>query len=80
MECFPPLSVFLSRVRQVQEELQERYGAVTALGNVRDVVVTSDEKNGTWWKEIQRMGWLYIDHHQERTTELYGKWSVSSEL
>ncbi|KAG9038503.1 hypothetical protein FS837_001244 [Tulasnella sp. UAMH 9824] len=73
-ECHPPLNVFRNRVRQVQEALAEKFGPVTKLGNVHDVIVTSDEKNATWWGQVRRMGWVYIDHGKERTAELYGTW------
>ncbi|KIO23760.1 hypothetical protein M407DRAFT_77741, partial [Tulasnella calospora MUT 4182] len=73
-ECYPPLNVFRNRVRQVQEALAEKFGPVTKLGNVHDVIVTSDEKNATWWGEVRRMGWVYIDHGEEKTAQLYGTW------
>ncbi|KAG8986048.1 hypothetical protein FRB90_004237, partial [Tulasnella sp. 427] len=73
-ECHPPLTVFRNRVRQVKRALADKFGPVTKLGNVHDVIVTSDENNATWWAEVRRMGWIYIDHEEERTVERYGKW------
>ncbi|KAG8925254.1 hypothetical protein FRC01_010446 [Tulasnella sp. 417] len=76
-ECHPPLKVFRNRVRQVQEALAEKFGPGTKSGNVHDVIVTSDEKNATWWGEVKRMGWRNIDHGEERTVEKYGTWYPS---
>ncbi|KAG8925253.1 hypothetical protein FRC01_010445 [Tulasnella sp. 417] len=76
-ECHPPLPVFRNRVRQVQEALAEKFGPMAKSGNVHDVIVTSDEKSATWWGEVKRMGWRYIDHVEERTMEMYGTWYPS---
>ncbi|KAG8909948.1 hypothetical protein FRC00_009151 [Tulasnella sp. 408] len=61
-------------VPPVQDALAEKFGPVTKLGNGHDVIVTSDEKNATWWGEVRRMGWVYVDHGEERIAELYGTW------
>ncbi|KAJ6520070.1 hypothetical protein C8R45DRAFT_805951 [Mycena sanguinolenta] len=66
-ECFAPLSAIERRVREVQDELRESKGI-----EVEHVIVTSDEKNSTWWREIDKLGWLGVDH--SRTKELYGLW------
>ncbi|KAJ7446410.1 hypothetical protein B0H11DRAFT_2084608 [Mycena galericulata] len=58
-ECFAPLSAYARRVREVQEELLERKGT-----EVKHVIVTSDETNSTWWKEVAAMGWRTPDHSQ----------------
>ncbi|KAJ7170120.1 hypothetical protein C8R46DRAFT_1217718 [Mycena filopes] len=66
-ECYAPLSVINRRVREVQDELKERKGVVAP-----HVIVTSDEKNGTFWRDVHKMGWLGVDH--SRTKDLYGQW------
>ncbi|KAF8215953.1 hypothetical protein K438DRAFT_2106209 [Mycena galopus ATCC 62051] len=66
-ECFAPLSVIQRRVREVQDEMKERKDI-----EVEHVIVTSDEKNRTWWGDVDKVGWLGVDH--TRTKELYGHW------
>ncbi|KAJ7492380.1 hypothetical protein FB451DRAFT_1388779 [Mycena latifolia] len=66
-ECFAPLPVIARRVREVQEEIRERKSI-----EVAHVIVTSDETNRTWWREVDKLGWLAPDH--SRTQELYGNW------
>ncbi|KAJ6621218.1 hypothetical protein B0H10DRAFT_1790422 [Mycena sp. CBHHK59/15] len=66
-ECFAPLPVIARRVREVQAEIQERIGMA-----VRHVIVTSDERNSTWWHEVAELGWFTPDH--SRTKETYGEW------
>ncbi|KAF7347626.1 hypothetical protein MVEN_01519500 [Mycena venus] len=66
-ECFAPLSAFQRRVREVQDEIKERKGI-----EVKHVIMTSDEKNHTWWRDVDKLGWLGVDH--TRTKELYGHW------
>ncbi|KAF7307185.1 hypothetical protein MIND_00512100 [Mycena indigotica] len=66
-DCFAPLSTIQKRVKQVQDEL------LTAKGiDTMHVVVTSDEKNNTWWEGIRELGWVRLDH--EETKERYGFW------
>ncbi|KAJ6575269.1 hypothetical protein B0H19DRAFT_635080 [Mycena capillaripes] len=66
-ECFATLPVIARRVREVQDEVRERTGIA-----VNHVVMTSDERNATWWQEVAEMGWFTPDHSQ--TKELYGEW------
>ncbi|KAJ6621115.1 hypothetical protein B0H10DRAFT_2352825 [Mycena sp. CBHHK59/15] len=54
-DCFASLPVIARRVREVQAEIQERKGIV-----VSHVIVTSDEKNGTWWGQVEEQGWYPI--------------------
>jgi hypothetical protein len=42
---------------------------------VNHVVMTSDERNATWWREVAEMGWFTPDH--TNTKALYGDWSVT---
>jgi hypothetical protein len=40
--------------------------------DVKDVVLTSDEIDPTWWADVAKMGWKYPDH--SKTTEEYNGW------
>jgi hypothetical protein len=40
--------------------------------NVNHVIMTSDEREPTWWDEVIKLGWYTVDHSQ--TVELYGDW------
>lgn len=55
------------RVDEVKQELLERKGLV-----INHVVMTSDERNATWWEDVTSLGWFGLDHSQ--TVELYGDW------
>lgn len=68
-ECLAPLSVYAKRLEQVQEELREK-----GVEGIQHVLVSSDETDPAWWKEVQEMGWYWLDHEIERTEEKYGKW------
>jgi heme/copper-type cytochrome/quinol oxidase subunit 3 len=41
---------------------------------VKHVVMTSDEQDEAWWRQVAEMGWKAIDHSQ--TEETHGPWSV----
>lgn len=57
-ECFAPLPVIARRVAEVKNELLEKQSIVA-----EHVVMTSDEKNETWWREVtQDFGWVRLDH------------------
>ncbi|KAJ7040458.1 hypothetical protein C8F04DRAFT_1083631 [Mycena alexandri] len=66
-ECFAPLPVIARRVREVKDEIFTRTGKV-----VNHVVMTSDERNATWWQEVAQLGWFTPDHSE--TKETYGEW------
>ncbi|KAJ7103376.1 hypothetical protein B0H15DRAFT_209997 [Mycena belliarum] len=66
-ECFAPLPVIARRVREIQEEVSQRSGLW-----VKHVVVTSDERNITWWHEVAKLGWFTPDHTE--TKAKYGDW------
>jgi hypothetical protein len=70
-DCFAPISVIKRRVEEVKRELLERKGMV-----VNHVIMTSDERNATWWETVTAEGWYAIDH--SKTVELYGSWCVDS--
>ncbi|KAJ7897112.1 GDP-fucose protein O-fucosyltransferase-domain-containing protein, partial [Mycena olivaceomarginata] len=67
--CEPGVS--LDEFREVQDEIKERKGI-----EVQHVIVTSDEKNHTWWRDVDELGWLAVDH--TRTKELHGLWVLDS--
>ncbi|KAM6498742.1 hypothetical protein JOM56_006690 [Amanita muscaria] len=66
-DCYASLDVIERRVEDVQQELRQRKGI-----DVKHVVMTSDERNSTWWDDVKGKGWYALDHSQ--TTELYGPW------
>jgi len=66
-DCFASLDIVGRRVREVQEELLARKGL-----DVKHVIMTSDEKNSTWWDDVIARGWLAVDHTTTMTT--YGVW------
>jgi len=39
---------------------------------VNHVIMTSDEKNATWWEDVVAQGWFQVDH--SKTVEIYGAW------
>jgi hypothetical protein len=66
-DCFAPLHVVARRVREVQDELLARKGL-----EVKHVIMTSDEKNSTWWEDVVAQGWLAVDH--STTVATHGVW------
>ncbi|KAF7303293.1 hypothetical protein MKEN_01293400 [Mycena kentingensis (nom. inval.)] len=66
-ECFASLKVISRRVREVQEEVAQRTGIT-----VTHVLVTSDEKDATWWDDVSKLGWFFPDHSE--TKKLHGDW------
>jgi hypothetical protein len=66
-DCFAPVSVIARRVEEVKKEILDRKGI-----SVQHVIMTSDEKNATWWEEVTSQGWYRIDH--SNTAELHGGW------
>ncbi|KAJ7155802.1 hypothetical protein C8R46DRAFT_960044 [Mycena filopes] len=66
-ECFAPLSAIKRRVDEVQAELLDTKGLT-----VSRVVVTSDEKNASWWEETETYGWVHPNH--TLTGAVYGNW------
>lgn len=38
------------------------------------VFVGPDETDPYFWAQAREQGWVYINHTQERTIELYGEW------
>ncbi|CAE6447621.1 unnamed protein product [Rhizoctonia solani] len=70
--CFAAPSAYAKRVREVQAALLAQTTPIDA----RAVLVTSDERDPEWWKEVGELGpeWGWVDHGAERTAEKYGKW------
>jgi len=65
--CFPSLSVISRRVEEVKAELLQRKGIV-----VNNVIMTSDERDPSWWDGVKAQGWFAIDHNN--TVERFGPW------
>ncbi|KAJ3482439.1 hypothetical protein NLI96_g6980 [Meripilus lineatus] len=70
-DCFAPLSAVELRVREVQEEIRQKKGIDIPMSRV---IMTSDEKNQTWWDDVKARGWVRMDHEALRTVERYGRW------
>jgi len=67
-ECFAPISVIARRVREIQEELAIKYPGMS----VRNVIMTSDERDEGWWDLVKAQGWYRVDHSS--TAAQYGRW------
>ncbi|KAJ7623652.1 hypothetical protein FB45DRAFT_837988 [Roridomyces roridus] len=65
--CFAPMSAIARRVEEVQNELFETHGIM-----VDKVIVTSDEEDQAWWKDVTEREWARPNH--SRTVELHGLW------
>jgi hypothetical protein len=71
-ECFASIPVLVRRVREIQEELAIKFPGM----NARHVIMTSDERDETWWDLVKAQGWYRLDH--SNTISDYGIWSVIS--
>lgn len=70
-ECFAPLSAYAKRVEEIRAELRDKQGIEV---HPNHVLVTSDERDASWWEQVKAMGWTWIDHNEEKTEEKYGRW------
>ncbi|KAG6869099.1 hypothetical protein C0993_001664 [Termitomyces sp. T159_Od127] len=68
-QCLAPLSAYARKVKEIQGAIFVKFGI-----KVTEVLITSDEKDPAFWREVQEEGWRYIDHSTERTLERYGEW------
>ncbi|KAG8889452.1 hypothetical protein FRB99_003983, partial [Tulasnella sp. 403] len=68
-ECFASLDVYARRIKEVEAELAARSTSGTP---PTEVVVTSDERNITWWAQVDKMGWKHIDHAKEESATKHG--------
>jgi len=59
--------VIARRVDEVKAEIKQRKGIT-----VNHVIMTSDDKNATWWEEVRAQNWYSIDH--SKTKETLGVW------
>lgn len=66
-DCFAPIPVIARRVQEVKEEIRDRLGV-----EVEYVIMTSDERNQTWWDGVRSQGWFQVNHAE--TVQLYGPW------
>ncbi|KAG8958464.1 hypothetical protein FRC00_002723 [Tulasnella sp. 408] len=76
-ECMASLSAYGERVKQVQEDLRQQYGSSSPQGSVTEVLVSSDEDDPKFWKDVQDLGWKYVDHEAMGTVENHGLWYPS---
>lgn len=68
--CFMPVKVWADHVASLREQLGARGFDAEHL----PVVMTSDEKNSTFWDEVNAQGWHRIDHSKLGTKERLGLW------
>ncbi|KAG6879658.1 hypothetical protein C0992_000100 [Termitomyces sp. T32_za158] len=68
-QCLAPLSAFVRKVKEVQGAIFVKFGI-----KVTEVLITSDEKDPAFWREVREEGWRYIDHSAERTLDRHGEW------
>ncbi|KIO33664.1 hypothetical protein M407DRAFT_65342 [Tulasnella calospora MUT 4182] len=73
-DCAAPLSAYVRRVKQVQDELAIIHGPDSPLAKVQNVVVTSDERDPKWWTEVHNLGWLGTNKFDEEIGTKYGRW------
>lgn len=79
-QCFASHSVFETRVKEIQHELQHRpgneYKNPDGSPMILPVIMTSDEQDPDWWAEVDRLGWKHIDHGPdgEDTVGKMGRW------
>ncbi|KAL0572931.1 hypothetical protein V5O48_009044 [Marasmius crinis-equi] len=66
-DCFAKIPVIARRVQEVKDEILTKKGI-----RIEHVVMTSDERNQTWWKEVADLGWKTPDHSE--TKAKYGDW------
>ncbi|KAG8869692.1 hypothetical protein FRB98_002285 [Tulasnella sp. 332] len=74
-DCLASLSVIARRVQEVQDELANTRPGFNG-GAPLKVLMTSDERDQTWWDDVRSLGWYFVDHgpRGEDTTAKYGKW------
>lgn len=83
--CFISLGTFQRIASSVKEEIYYRDNIkikhiLLTSGNVFGVLFachanqSEDEKDLAFWYEAKRLGWVHIDHIDEKTQETYGEW------
>ncbi|KAG6831771.1 hypothetical protein H0H92_007923 [Tricholoma furcatifolium] len=68
-QCLAPISAYARRVKEIQGAIFVKFGI-----KVTEVLITSDETDPAFWKEVKDEGWRYIDHDAQRISEQYGEW------
>ncbi|CAK5271135.1 unnamed protein product [Mycena citricolor] len=66
-DCFAPVSVIARRVAEIRQRLWRTKGI-----EVQHVIMTSDETDESWWRQVQAQGWDRVDHSW--TSEIHGAW------
>jgi len=77
-DCFASLDVIAKRVKEVKEELAKRPEFQNSDGTPIEmpVIMTSDERDATWWDAVRSQDWTWIDHGPdgENTSNVLGSW------
>ncbi|KAF8196887.1 hypothetical protein K438DRAFT_1673147 [Mycena galopus ATCC 62051] len=68
-DCYVELPAISRRVDEVKAEILAKKGV-----QVAHVIITSDEPDPSWWEEVRKLGWRWLDHSEARTEQLYGPW------
>ncbi|KAF5352395.1 hypothetical protein D9756_005940 [Leucocoprinus leucothites] len=66
-DCFASVAVLARRIEDIKTELRESRGMT-----VDHVIMTSDERDESWWSQVTEQGWYKVDH--SGTVERYGAW------
>ena len=56
-------------MEKIREEIRQKKGI-----DLQKVVMTSDEKDPEWWRQVREQGWYAPDHVEQKTAELMGEW------
>ncbi|KAL0951547.1 hypothetical protein HGRIS_008230 [Hohenbuehelia grisea] len=67
LDCFAPISVIAKRVEEVKAALLVKKGVA-----VKHVIMTSDERDPSWWSQVDAQRWYKVDH--SKTKETFGPW------
>ena len=65
--CLPSLETYKRSISRIRNELLESKGSY-----VKAVIVTTDETDSKYLKEIEKMGWKLVDHSKLQTATEHG--------
>jgi len=68
-DCFATMHDYEVRVNELKAGLKAKHNI-----DVTKVLMTSDERDKSWWDEVRAKGWSWVDHDVEQTEKNYGKW------
>ncbi|KAJ3568045.1 hypothetical protein NP233_g5974 [Leucocoprinus birnbaumii] len=66
-DCFASIPILARRIDEIKTELRESRGMT-----VDHVIMTSDERDESWWQQVAEQGWYKVDH--SGTAERYNAW------